>query len=129
MRIAKFLMVQVGEAEVIPRGYGLAYWDFARAEGIFYLIPFNLIVRFAHWFYWAIARDFYPNKFERLLRQEWHRGYRAGHQDGFKEGERKGRVNAIREIGERFDKYLSLPMEEREQYVSSWSKQHKENDH
>lgn len=77
MRISK-LALRISEAEVIPKGYGLAYWDFPRQEGIFYLIPFNLLARFWLYLYYNIVHAWFPNKFEKMLLDAEFRGFKQG---------------------------------------------------
>ncbi len=79
MRIKKVLFVRVGEAKVIPWGYGLAYWDFCRDEGIFYPIPFNLIARLFVSLYWRIVHGWFPSKYERMIINAKHTGYQEGY--------------------------------------------------
>lgn len=59
MRISKLAMVTVGETKAIPWGYGLAYWDYARAEGVFCPVPINWIVRYWRRAYWGFLGAFY----------------------------------------------------------------------
>jgi hypothetical protein len=33
MRISDLTLKRIGQAKAIPRGYGLVYWDYCRAEG------------------------------------------------------------------------------------------------
>ena len=75
MRISRMFLVHK-EGEAIPKGYGLAYWDFCRAEGIFFPIPFNLIARCCAYLYWNIVSGFHPNKFEAMLIEEYHKGWK-----------------------------------------------------
>lgn len=100
MRISKLAIRTVGKAEVVPKGYGLAYWDFARNEGIFFLMPFNLIARLWMRLYYTLMQGGFPNKFEGMVQREYHRGYqdaireldgrkksaRESYEDGYKDG-------------------------------------------
>ena len=50
---------QLARGERIPILYGLAYWDYARAQGVFYPIPINYIVCYWRRFYWGFMRFFW----------------------------------------------------------------------
>jgi hypothetical protein len=44
MKPLKFV-VRLRDVELIPRGYGVAYYDYTRAQGVAYPIPLNLLIR------------------------------------------------------------------------------------
>ncbi len=46
---------KIRETERLPWGYGLAYWRINTREGVCYLIPFNLLVRWARGLYFWIS--------------------------------------------------------------------------
>mgnify|MGYP001560157814 CR=1 FL=1 len=99
-------MVKVGEMGRVPRGYGLAYLDYARAEGIFYLIPFNLIVRIWLKCYWKIAYSFYPSWFRRKLQSEYERGWDEGREKGYGSGIEDGYAKRQKDERYSFLKWL-----------------------
>ena len=76
MRISKKLMVQVGE--VIPKGYGLVYWDFCRDEAIFLPIPLNILARMGRIIYWRFVYGLFPDKFEQKLQDAYYKGKSEG---------------------------------------------------
>jgi hypothetical protein len=43
------------EAGTVPFGYGLAYRNWTRRSGVFYLIPLNLLVALGRQFYFAMV--------------------------------------------------------------------------
>lgn len=116
MRISEFLIRKVGEGAMIPRGYGLAYWDFYRAEGVYYPIPLNLLARLWVRVHYHLMHGFFPNKFEAMLIQEYRKGqrkaYELGKKVGFKEGAKHISEQAIKAVEEIASVYRSLPFEE-----------------
>lgn len=94
MTISKLLLRTVGAVEAIPWGYGLAYWRWERDEGVFYLIPFNLIVRLARIVYFRIAGGLFKIRFERkileALNASRQKGWEIGNKYGFQQGYQKG---------------------------------------
>lgn len=59
MRISREELRSARKVRVIPRGYGLAYWDYARAEGIYYPLPINFAVRYGLDCWYRFLRLFY----------------------------------------------------------------------
>lgn len=120
MRVSEFLIRKVGEGTIIPRGYGLAYWDFYRAEGVYYPIPFNLLARLWVRVYYYLMHGLYPNKFEAMLRREYSRGqrqatdsaYQLGRENGYRAGTKLVTEQAIKALDEIAGAYLSIPFEE-----------------
>jgi flagellar biosynthesis/type III secretory pathway protein FliH len=84
---------QVRQGEMMPRFYGLAYYEFHRDEQVAYLIPFNLIVRWARDLAWLVKRGK-----KSALSESYERGYREGSQAqydrGFDAGVRHGKNKA-----------------------------------
>ena len=66
---------KVNPGEVLPRFYGVAYWEYHRAYLIAYPVPINLIVRFGRWLWHELVRH-RPTKFDELLKS----AYQAGRQ-------------------------------------------------
>jgi hypothetical protein len=122
IRIDKFLIRAVGEAECVPRGYGLAYWDFNREVGIFCPMPFNWVVRWWLLFYYFMMKAGFPNRYEKEMQFKWRRGYEGGYRDGLRDGERVG----IRKQAERqrllWAGYLAQPVGEREKWLDAVEK-------
>jgi len=63
------------EGKMIPKYYGKAYWKFDEHICIYYIIPFNFIAKFIHWFFWKMKSP------ETKLNE-----YQKGHRDGYLEG-------------------------------------------
>lgn len=42
--------------ELLPRGYGTAWWDWARNQGVCYPVPINLLARWARAAWLRLAR-------------------------------------------------------------------------
>lgn len=68
----------VHASELIPRGYGVAYWKWDRGVGVFYPIPFNLLVRLVRNTYYALVHAGYPSKWEKMLDRVYMQGKEAG---------------------------------------------------
>jgi hypothetical protein len=67
---------EIGDLEIIPRGYGKAYYRDDFMVAVCYPIPLNLIVQVARNLYWFLVK-FHPTKVDRLLREAYLRGNRA----------------------------------------------------
>ena len=65
--------IQVAQGEMMPRWYGLAYYEPHKDSQVVYPIPFNLIVRWARDFLWLIKRGK-----KGALAKAYEEGYRAG---------------------------------------------------
>ena len=70
------------EGERIPRGYGIAYGDFASCRYICYPIPLHLIVRLIREVYFKVQVLFTPSKLDKMLEKN----YRGGFEEGYKSG-------------------------------------------
>jgi len=81
----------------VPKGYGLAYWRYDRLDGIFMPVPLNVLVRWATNVYWYISTAVQPNKFERLLQEEYSRGHRHGYEAA--DTTWQNRIQILREVG------------------------------
>ena len=77
MRISR---LSIAEGERIPRGYGIAYYDYVKNEAVCYLIPFNLLINFLRKIYWRIISPSFP-KWEEELYKSYGRGYARGVKD------------------------------------------------
>ncbi len=109
---------EIPEFTCIPKGYGLAYRCMDRLVLICYPIPFNLIVRKWHDFYWRIMSGWFPVKHEKKMlkiskeiRQKeknklkqyindiqgrfYRKGYNEGIQKGYTEGYEARRAENI----------------------------------
>ena len=94
MKISAFaLSKNVGEGEVIPRFYGLAYWDFCSNLAYFYPIPLNLIIRLAREFYYLLVRGLFPDTWynaiqkneDRIYIDTWQKAWDNGYESGKKD--------------------------------------------
>lgn len=74
MRIGKFLLRKVTEAERIPRGYGFAWSELDWKSAIYFPIPFNLVLRFIRWSYFATIWAAYPLGWERVISSTFAKG-------------------------------------------------------
>ena len=92
MRITDYLLRTVGEAEMIPGGYGFVSYDTLRREAVFLPIPINLLVRLVLYLYQRIVYGFYPDRYERRIKDVmesarqsvWDSGYTKGLEEGLK---------------------------------------------
>jgi hypothetical protein len=78
----------VNEAEMIPRGYGLAYWEYDRNVAVVYPIPFNLVVRLIREIYIRLVMGICPMKTELMFSEIRHKEYNIGYKQGLEEGKR-----------------------------------------
>lgn len=67
---------RVAEGNIIPKGYGLCYEDFDTREGIYFPVPFNLLIRFALVIYWAVVGGLFPLRIEKLQSDAYTKGRR-----------------------------------------------------
>lgn len=72
----KLLSKKVKQWEVLPRYYGIAYWDYHSISAVAYPVPLNLIVRFFRWL-WHESVKLRPTELDKLLRD----AYEEGHKD------------------------------------------------
>jgi hypothetical protein len=94
------IYVKVGEGERIPKGYGLAYWDFVTLRGVFYPIPLNILIRFIVGVYHRLIDGLFPLTVEMWIIE----AQRAAYYNGFKDGERstiKGIAKEVNRLIER----------------------------
>jgi hypothetical protein len=98
MKVARFALRQtVEQGELIPRFYGLAYWDFCRDLAYFYPIPLNVIIRLAREFYYILVRGLFPDTWHKAIRRNeekihtetWHKAWADGYKAGKVDGERE----------------------------------------
>jgi len=68
----------VGDMELMPKGYGVAYLDPSRMAAVCYPIPVNIIVHY--WYRTVLACRFFGNndQLHRLLMASYEQGYEAG---------------------------------------------------
>ena len=114
MRISDFLLCKVGEGELIPKGYGLAWREFDKAESIFLPIPINIIASFMRTLYWRMIMAFYPAKIDILINKIETRAMQEGYTWGRKDGFRAGIIKTNEEINKRFDEFLATKSENRD---------------
>ena len=77
MRTSDRILVKVGEGYVIPEGYGFAWYNPMTRHGIYFPIPFNVILRFTRWLYFWIRNVCFPLGWEQELNRAEVRGYRT----------------------------------------------------
>jgi len=94
----KISRLKLAEYEAMPRWYGLAYWDFPRAEAICYPIPLNLIVRAIRLFYFRLAIGLFSPKFEKRWLETLHKAERRGWEIGKEYGYGQGKADGIAEM-------------------------------
>lgn len=82
MTIKKTLDLKTQQGQEAPRGYGLAYVDYARGEAILYPMPLNFLVMVAR-FVWQYLKN--PN-----IQDVFNQGYEAGYSLGFDSGVQQG---------------------------------------
>ncbi len=96
MKVSGKLIVLLGEGEVVPFWYGLAYKDFTRDVCVFLPIPINFIIRASREFYWLMMKA-WPNKLERKIHEETHAAFERGKQMG-REHERNKIYDSLTEV-------------------------------
>jgi len=70
--------MEISEAEIIPKGYGVAYKRFNKMTVIIYPIPFNLIVRAFRDLYFWIIKGCWKSKYEEEILKAEQRGFKHG---------------------------------------------------
>jgi hypothetical protein len=90
--------------QYIPKGYGIAYTDYARAKNIAYPIPLNLLIRAARKLYFWI-KIYTPSQRDNDLMNS--------RNIGFQEGLEAGDARATERIHRQFDYELAKYSQER----------------
>jgi hypothetical protein len=75
------LSYRIREAELIPKGYGIAYRLWNQDAYIVLPIPINIIVRVFLNYYYALVKAWYPSRWERKLDTIWRYGVEVGRSD------------------------------------------------
>lgn len=104
--ISERLIAQVGEAEAVPRFYGLAYREFDRLIWVCYPIPLNLIVRAIFWVYWKLVAGIKPLAIEKLVSSKQQEGYSKGYSQGMRDGEEHELMRIQKELRGMLKAYL-----------------------
>lgn len=86
----RLTMRQVKEGEMIPFGYGIAYYEYAWNSAVCYPIPFNFIARWVRRILFQLK-----NPGPDGLDKKYNEGYSAGHDKGFNRGFEAGRQHEI----------------------------------
>lgn len=75
------LSYRVRAADMIPKGYGIAYRLWNQDTVVVLPIPLNIIVRVILNCYYALVKAWFPSHWERELDKRWHYGYKMGRED------------------------------------------------
>lgn len=89
----------VEEGEVLPKGYGIAYYEGMNQRYVAYPVPINHLVRVARdlW-YWLVK--YRPSKIDKILAEEFNRGHSVGYSSALRD------VKQRRQLAEKLDQYL-----------------------
>jgi len=72
------MKIEVRECEMIPKGYGIAYYCYDRLSAICYPIPINFLISLCYTVYLVLKRGITPRSREAELRKAYDRGFNAG---------------------------------------------------
>lgn len=65
--------VELPEGSMLPRFYGVAYYDYRRGMVVCYPVPLNIIVSllrvFYHWFNYQFRFKFYESRVDKAVRK------------------------------------------------------------
>lgn len=100
--VAPFRIV-LGQADIIPFGYGLAWRRTCEFRSVFMPIPFNVVARLLIWLYWRLVHpplDFDVKAYRAGSREAWRnaeivrkqaedRAFERGYRDGLDEFRRQ----------------------------------------
>ena len=65
---------------MLPKWYGIAYFQYDVRRVVLYVIPLNLLVRFARKVYWRFYRWVKWDEWEMEIRDAYGRGYNDGNE-------------------------------------------------
>jgi len=71
--------------EVIPKGYGLAYWMPEYGEGVVYPIPINVLVKISMNLWWLFRRGFFRDWWYTQIRDAERRGFESANKYAVRE--------------------------------------------
>ena len=77
------------QGEMIPKYYGVAYYEPDRDMVVLCLMPINLIVRLLHEIHWWMKQGFGRGQIERSYSKGYNQGVRHGWDIGFKDGQKE----------------------------------------
>jgi len=72
------MLKRIDEGALLPRGYGLAYFDMVTCRAVLAPLGLNLLIRWVRHAYIAIRVRYSPTWWERKLREAWHEGRTHG---------------------------------------------------
>lgn len=95
MRISKF---RLEEGERIPKGMGIAWWDYNRLEAVIFPVPFNIVLNWFRELWYKIVLFGNKGRMNRLLIKAYQKGRARGvslsrgmaYEAGLKHGSRAG---------------------------------------
>ena len=74
---SKFL-IEVPEATVIPKGYGIVYWDYSSLTAVCAPIPSNLLIGLVYTIYTICKRGIVSHHDIKIRREAYDRGFQDG---------------------------------------------------
>ncbi len=84
MKIRRIVNDKDIEGSRLPSWYGIAFRDYECRRTYLYIIPLNLIVRYAFKLHWLIFRWLKYDDYEKRLRYAESRGFNNGYELGSK---------------------------------------------
>ena len=102
MKLIK-IRLELGEGEMIPKGYGVAYRRLDRLTAVFYPIPLNLVVALLNrfWIWLRMGGNLYNNGFHK----GYDEGYSSGRDYAFNQYKEQVKRQEIENIVRNFIKY------------------------
>ncbi len=89
-----FLLKKIHKGEVIPKLYGVYYYDYERMIVVCLPMPFNVVFKFFRNILNRIRQGLKPDLHTRLLRNNFNSGYYQGHKNGYDSGYKAGYAKA-----------------------------------
>lgn len=71
------LALKITEGSVIPRGYGIAWWNYHEATAVVMPIPFNIVAALGRRFYHYLRSGVRPSILDEAERRGYEQGARA----------------------------------------------------
>ncbi len=86
-----FTGIEITEGALIPKGYGIAYWETGRDVAVCYPLPFNFVVSTARAIYRrlvvpTLCYDRYTKEILQTRRKGYDKGWKAGYAIGYRDG-------------------------------------------
>lgn len=88
------LTKRIGRGDIIPAGWGVAYWEMTAMSAVIYPLPLNWIVAGVREAYFFLAQG---PKYRQLM-DFYELGRRAGESASYERGLREGQERAYKEI-------------------------------